>query len=185
MATLELERLVKRYGTVEVIHGVDLEVPSGAFCVFVGPSGCGKSTLLRMIAGLDTVSGGEIRIDGRRVNELPAARRGLAMVVYNHQIPRAPIRGETVRLRVRHQLQGTHVQLVRIDEEHGNPKRLWQELGSPVYLKPDMVERLCLEAAPRPEWLPWQWTEEGVCVEFTLPPHGVAGVFDFEAWRNG
>ena len=80
MATLELDRLVKRYGTVEVIHGVDLEVPSGAFCVFVGPSGCGKSTLLRMIAGLETVSSGEIRIDGRRVNELPAARRGLAMV---------------------------------------------------------------------------------------------------------
>jgi multiple sugar transport system ATP-binding protein len=86
MATLELERLVKRYGTVEVIHGVDLEVPSGAFCVFVGPSGCGKSTLLRMIAGLETVSSGEIRIDGRRVNELPAARRGLAMVFQSYAL---------------------------------------------------------------------------------------------------
>jgi multiple sugar transport system ATP-binding protein len=86
MATLELERLVKRYGTVEVIHGVDLVVPSGAFCVFVGPSGCGKSTLLRMIAGLETVSGGEIRIAGRRVNELPAARRGLAMVFQSYAL---------------------------------------------------------------------------------------------------
>jgi len=86
MATLELDRLVKRYGTVEVIHGVDLQVPSGAFCVFVGPSGCGKSTLLRMIAGLETVSGGEIRIAGRRVNELPAARRGLAMVFQSYAL---------------------------------------------------------------------------------------------------
>jgi len=86
MATLELDRLVKRYGTVEVIHGVDLQVPSGAFCVFVGPSGCGKSTLLRMIAGLETVSAGEIRIAGRRVNELPAARRGLAMVFQSYAL---------------------------------------------------------------------------------------------------
>ncbi|MCS6779848.1 MAG: sn-glycerol-3-phosphate ABC transporter ATP-binding protein UgpC [Geminicoccaceae bacterium] len=86
MATLELDRVVKRYGSLEVIHGVDLEVPSGAFCVFVGPSGCGKSTLLRMIAGLETVSEGEIRIDGVRVNEVPAARRGLAMVFQSYAL---------------------------------------------------------------------------------------------------
>ncbi|MGQ9779433.1 MAG: GH39 family glycosyl hydrolase [Bacillota bacterium] len=112
-------------------------------------------------------------------------RRGLAVVVYNHQIPRAPIRGETVRLRVRHQLRGTHVQLVRIDEEHGNPKRLWQELGSPVYLKPDMVERLCLESAPRPEHIPWEWEEGEARLAFTVPPHGVVGIFDPEAWIGG
>jgi multiple sugar transport system ATP-binding protein len=86
MATLELDRIVKRYGTVEVVHGVDLEVPSGAFCVFVGPSGCGKSTLLRMIAGLEPISDGEMRIDGARVNELPAARRGLAMVFQSYAL---------------------------------------------------------------------------------------------------
>ena len=86
MATLELDRIVKRYGTVEVVHGVDLEVPSGAFCVFVGPSGCGKSTLLRMIAGLESISDGEIRIEGQRVNELPAARRGLAMVFQSYAL---------------------------------------------------------------------------------------------------
>ncbi|BCX19000.1 MAG: ABC transporter ATP-binding protein [Geminicoccaceae bacterium] len=86
MATLELDRVVKRYGTVEVIHGVDLVVPSGAFCVFVGPSGCGKSTLLRMIAGLEAITDGEIRIDGVRVNEVPAARRGLAMVFQSYAL---------------------------------------------------------------------------------------------------
>jgi multiple sugar transport system ATP-binding protein len=86
MATVELDRIVKRYGTVEVIHGVDLEVPSGAFCVFVGPSGCGKSTLLRMIAGLEPISEGELRIDGVRVNEIPAARRGLAMVFQSYAL---------------------------------------------------------------------------------------------------
>jgi multiple sugar transport system ATP-binding protein len=86
MATLELERVAERYGTVEVIRGVDFAVPSGAFCVFVGPSGCSKPTLSRMVAGLETVSGGEIRIDGRRVDELPPARRGLAVVFQSYAL---------------------------------------------------------------------------------------------------
>ncbi len=86
MVTLELDKAIKRYGEVEVIHGVDLRVESGEFCVFVGPSGCGKSTLLRMIAGLETISGGEVRIDGRRVNELSAAQRGLAMVFQSYAL---------------------------------------------------------------------------------------------------
>ncbi len=86
MATVELDRMVKRYGTVEVIHGVELEIPSDAFCVFVGSSGCGKSTLLRTIAGLEPISAGELRIDGVRVNEIPAARRGLAMVFRSYAL---------------------------------------------------------------------------------------------------
>jgi multiple sugar transport system ATP-binding protein len=86
MATLELDKAVKRFGDAEVVHGVDLRVESGEFCVFVGPSGCGKSTLLRMIAGLETISGGEVRIDGRRVNELSAAQRGLAMVFQSYAL---------------------------------------------------------------------------------------------------
>ena len=86
MATLELEKVVKRYGDATVIHGVDLRVESGEFCVFVGPSGCGKSTLLRMIAGLEAISGGEIRIDGTRANELSAAQRGLAMVFQSYAL---------------------------------------------------------------------------------------------------
>jgi multiple sugar transport system ATP-binding protein len=86
MATLELDRVVKRFGEAEVVHGVDLRAEHGEFCVFVGPSGCGKSTLLRMIAGLEDISSGEIRIDGRRVNELGAAQRGLAMVFQSYAL---------------------------------------------------------------------------------------------------
>jgi multiple sugar transport system ATP-binding protein len=86
MATLELDKVVKRYGEAAVIHGVDLKVESGELCVFVGPSGCGKSTLLRMIAGLEAISAGEIRIDGERVNELGAAQRGLAMVFQSYAL---------------------------------------------------------------------------------------------------
>jgi multiple sugar transport system ATP-binding protein len=86
MAALELENIVKRYDAAEVIHGVDLSIEDGEFCVFVGPSGCGKSTLLRMIAGLEPITSGEIRIDGARVNETGAAGRGLAMVFQSYAL---------------------------------------------------------------------------------------------------
>jgi multiple sugar transport system ATP-binding protein len=86
MATLELVRVVKRFGDAEVVHGVDLRAEHGEFCVFVGPSGCGKSTLLRMIAGLEDITSGEIRIDGERVNDLGAAQRGLAMVFQSYAL---------------------------------------------------------------------------------------------------
>ena len=86
MATVELQEIGKAYGDVEVIHGIDLGIADGEFCVFVGPSGCGKSTLLRMIAGLEEISAGEIRIDGDRVNEVPAAQRGLAMVFQSYAL---------------------------------------------------------------------------------------------------
>ncbi len=65
MADLKLNKVFKRYGDVETIHGVDLDITNGEFVVFVGPSGCGKSTLLRMIAGLEEISDGEIMIDGK------------------------------------------------------------------------------------------------------------------------
>ena len=86
MAGLELHNLVKRFGAVEVIHGVDLKIDSGEFIVFVGPSGCGKSTLLRMIAGLEAVTAGDVVIDGEIVNEVPAAKRGLAMVFQSYAL---------------------------------------------------------------------------------------------------
>ena len=86
MATLELRHVVKRYHETSVIHGIDLEVREGEFTVFVGPSGCGKSTLLRMICGLEEVSEGDVLIDGTRVNDLPAARRGLAMVFQSYAL---------------------------------------------------------------------------------------------------
>ncbi|HTR58368.1 MAG TPA: ATP-binding cassette domain-containing protein, partial [Casimicrobiaceae bacterium] len=86
MASLELKHVVKRYGETTVIHGVDLDVTNGEFVVFVGPSGCGKSTLLRMISGLESVSAGDLSIDGRRVNDVSAAQRGLAMVFQSYAL---------------------------------------------------------------------------------------------------
>jgi len=86
MATLELKKIVKNYGNLEVVHGVDLFVNDGEFCVLVGPSGCGKSTLLRMIAGLEPITGGEILIDSEVVNNISAAKRGLAMVFQSYAL---------------------------------------------------------------------------------------------------
>jgi multiple sugar transport system ATP-binding protein len=86
MASLDLRGVMKRFGAVEVIHGLDLHIDDGEFIVFVGPSGCGKSTLLRMIAGLEEVSSGEIRLDGNAMNEVPAAKRGLAMVFQSYAL---------------------------------------------------------------------------------------------------
>ncbi|MBU0780631.1 MAG: ATP-binding cassette domain-containing protein, partial [Alphaproteobacteria bacterium] len=77
MAKFELRGLVKAYGKTKVIHGINLVIPDGEFVVFVGPSGCGKSTTLRMIAGLEEVSGGEIRIGDRVVNEVDPKERNL------------------------------------------------------------------------------------------------------------
>ncbi|HZG30682.1 alpha-glucoside transport system ATP-binding protein [Ensifer adhaerens] len=86
MAGVVLKDIRKSYGAIEVIKGVDLEIKQGEFVVFVGPSGCGKSTLLRMIAGLEEITGGEMIIDGQRVNEVPPARRGIAMVFQSYAL---------------------------------------------------------------------------------------------------
>jgi ABC-type sugar transport system ATPase subunit len=86
MADLRLIDVKKSFGRVTVVHGVDLEVEDGELVVFVGPSGCGKSTLLRMIAGLEEISDGEILIDGELVNDVEAARRGLAMVFQSYAL---------------------------------------------------------------------------------------------------
>jgi len=86
MAFLEIEQLFKRYGAVDVLKGIDLSIEEGGFLVLVGPSGCGKSTLLNTIAGLETVSEGEIRIAGRRVNELHPSKRDIAMVFQSYAL---------------------------------------------------------------------------------------------------
>ncbi|WP_353979594.1 sn-glycerol-3-phosphate ABC transporter ATP-binding protein UgpC [Salinicola endophyticus] len=86
MATLELNNIVKDFAGTQVIKGVDLEVKDREFVVFVGPSGCGKSTLLRMIAGLESVSSGDILIDGQRMNEVGPAERGLSMVFQSYAL---------------------------------------------------------------------------------------------------
>jgi len=84
--SLALNKIVKAYGDFEVVHGVDLDIEPGEFVVFVGPSGCGKSTLLRMIAGLEPITGGDLVIDGERMNEVPPAKRGIAMVFQSYAL---------------------------------------------------------------------------------------------------
>ena len=86
MTGVTLEGAIKRYGDVQVIHGIDLEVADGEFCVFVGPSGCGKSTLLRMIAGLEETSQGTIRIGARDVTRADPSERGVAMVFQTYAL---------------------------------------------------------------------------------------------------
>ncbi len=86
MATVTLQDIRKSFGKVDVIHGVDIEIADGEFIVIVGPSGCGKSTLLRMVAGLETVTSGDVHIDGRRVNEVEPMDRDIAMVFQNYAL---------------------------------------------------------------------------------------------------
>jgi len=86
MAEVTLNNVVKAYGDTPVIHGINLEVKSGEFVVFVGPSGCGKSTLLRMIAGLEEITGGQISIGGTVVNDLPPRSRDIAMVFQDYAL---------------------------------------------------------------------------------------------------
>ncbi len=94
MATLSLKGINKSFGSVDVIRDLSLDVNNGEFIVFVGPSGCGKSTLLRMIAGLETLTDGAISIGDKRVDHLPPANRGIAMVFQSYALyPHKDVRG--------------------------------------------------------------------------------------------
>jgi alpha-glucoside transport system ATP-binding protein len=87
MADLKLTDVAKTYGgTVDVLRDINLDITKGELIVFVGPSGCGKSTLLRMIAGLESITGGELQIDGQVVNDVPPAQRGIAMVFQSYAL---------------------------------------------------------------------------------------------------
>ena len=86
MASVTIRGVRKAFGAVAVVHGLDISIEDGEFVVLVGPSGCGKSTLLRMIAGLENITAGEIRIDDRVVNRLPPKERDIAMVFQNYAL---------------------------------------------------------------------------------------------------
>ncbi|MBZ9676594.1 ABC transporter ATP-binding protein [Mesorhizobium sp. ES1-1] len=86
MADVTLRQVKKSYGNLNILQGIDLDIKSGEFIVFVGPSGCGKSTLLRSIAGLEEITSGELRIDGEVVNDVPPSKRGIAMVFQSYAL---------------------------------------------------------------------------------------------------
>ncbi len=86
MAGVDLKKVSKAYGDVEVLHDINLSIADGEFIVFVGPSGCGKSTLLRMIAGLEKVTGGDLMIAGVRANDLSPRKRDIAMVFQSYAL---------------------------------------------------------------------------------------------------
>ncbi len=86
MANLKLTNVEKAYGEVKVLKDINLDIKTGELIVFVGPSGCGKSTLLRMIAGLERITGGDFTIDGERMNDVPPAQRGIAMVFQSYAL---------------------------------------------------------------------------------------------------
>src|SRR5690242_15010136 len=86
MSKIKLSAVGKRFNDVDVLRDVSLDIEPGEFCVFIGPSGCGKSTLLRVLAGLDDATGGDTEIDGQRVNDLPPAKRNVAMVFQSYAL---------------------------------------------------------------------------------------------------
>ena len=120
MTGVTLSRVVKRYADVEVIHGVDLEIEHGEFCVFVGPSGCGKSTLMRMVAGLEETTEGTIHIGERDVTRMDPAERGVAMVFQTYALyPHM-----TVRDNMGFGLKMNGVPKAQIDEKVGEASRI-------------------------------------------------------------
>ena len=120
MATVAFRNVKKSFGSAQVIHGVSIDIADGEFVVLVGPSGCGKSTLLRMLAGLEEISGGEILIDGRVVNDLESKDRDIAMVFQSYALyPHMTVRenmGFSLRLRraERHTIDERVLQAARI-----------------------------------------------------------------------
>ena len=120
MSDLALQKVTKSFGSVSVIKDVDLEVKDGEFVVFVGPSGCGKSTLLRLISGLDKPTGGDVLIDGKLVNDVPAADRGLAMVFQSYALyPHM-----SVRQNLAFGLENTRIPRAEIDQRIGDAARM-------------------------------------------------------------
>ncbi len=113
MAKVQLRDIHKCFGDVEVIKGVNLDIEDRELAVIVGPSGCGKSTLLRLIAGLEEVTSGEISIDGQKVNDVPPARRGLAMVFQSYALyPHMNVAGN----------MGFSLRLARVDKRERERK---------------------------------------------------------------
>ena len=113
MAAVGISGVRKSFGGTDVIRGIDIDIDDGSFVVLVGPSGCGKSTLLRMVAGLEDVTAGEIRIGGRVVNDLPPRDRDIAMVFQSYAL--------YPHMKVRDNMAFAFDQLRKMFQDHENP----------------------------------------------------------------
>jgi multiple sugar transport system ATP-binding protein len=134
MGRITLEKVTKSFGAIDVLHGIDLDIREGEFVVFVGPSGCGKSTLLRQIAGLDRPTSGEIRIDGKLVNDVPASDRGLAMVFQSYALyPHM-----SVRQNLAFGLENARMPKAEIDARIGEAARML-EIGDYLERRPGQL----------------------------------------------
>jgi len=154
MAEVQLRGVEKAYGDVRILHGIDLDVRDGEFMVFVGPSGCGKSTLLRAIAGLEEITGGELSIGGRVVNEVPPAERGIAMVfqsyaLYPHMnlfdnmafgLKLARVPKDEIETAVRHAARILHIEhlLDRKPKDLSGGQRQRVAIGRAIVRKPEV-----------------------------------------------
>src|SRR5436190_255679 len=154
MAGVSLKQVRKSFGSTEVVHGVDVAIEDGEFCVLVGPSGCGKSTLLRMIAGLENISGGEILIGGRVVNHVHPKERDVAMVFQNYALyPHMTVaanmgfslalRGEartliTERVRIAADILGLTPYLERYPRQLSGGQRQRVAMGRAIVRKPQV-----------------------------------------------
>ncbi|MEX0969979.1 MAG: sn-glycerol-3-phosphate ABC transporter ATP-binding protein UgpC [Paracoccaceae bacterium] len=119
MASIKLNKVVKAYGKVKVVHGIDLDIGHNEFVVLVGPSGCGKSTTLRMIAGLEDISGGEVLIGDRIVNDLPPRKRNISMVFQNYALYPHMSVGDNLGFGLKIAGQSPKVIAERVDEAAG------------------------------------------------------------------
>ncbi len=154
MTAIALEGVTKRFGTVEAVRGIDLDVPHGEFVVFVGPSGCGKSTLLRMIAGLEDVSGGAIYLGGRDVTRVDPRKRGTAMVFQSYALyPHMTVAGNLgfplemaglskpdIKARVAETARTLHIEplLARYPRELSGGQRQRVAIGRAIVREPDV-----------------------------------------------
>ncbi|MBX5088280.1 ABC transporter ATP-binding protein [Rhizobium lentis] len=160
-STVELRNVTKSYGELQVVHGVDLQIDPGEFVVFVGPSGSGKSTLLRMVAGLEEITGGDLMIDGGKVNHIAPYERGIAMVfqsyaLYPHMtvyknlafgLETAKMSKEEIKRRVREAAEILQIEplLARKPRQRVEIAKLHKRLGNTtIYVTHDQVEAMTM-----------------------------------------
>jgi len=157
MAAVSFHDIRKAYGKVKVIHGIGFDIADGEFVVLVGPSGCGKSTLLRMLAGLEEITGGEIRIDGKVVNDLESKDRDIAMVFQSYALyPHMTVRENMAfSLRLRKADQKT------TDERVANAARIaTRSLASRLDSGSSNRKTLGSRTMARPIATRWRWPPE-------------------------